>query len=78
MYLGTRRRKVATVLSKVLRVAETGYLQGKRSRDEILGPANEIAKLLFIDQYQLDPSERASFEIDSGRNSEWCSQDATY
>jgi pantoate--beta-alanine ligase len=64
VYLGTRRREVATVLSKVLRVAETGYLRGKRGRDEILGPANELAKLLLIEQCQLEPSERVSFEID--------------
>jgi pantoate--beta-alanine ligase len=57
VYLGTRRRKVATVLSKVLRAAETGYLRGKRTRDEILGPANELAKLL------LQPSQ-VRFEID--------------
>jgi pantoate--beta-alanine ligase len=64
VYLGTRRRKVATVLSKVLRVAETGYLRGKRSRDEILGPANELAKLLLIEQYQLEPAQRVKFETD--------------
>jgi pantoate--beta-alanine ligase len=64
VYLGTRRRKVATVLSKVLRVAETGYLRGKRTRDEILGPANELAKLLLIEQHQLEPSQRVRFEID--------------
>ena len=33
VYLGTRRRRVATVLSKALRVAETGYLRGYRTRD---------------------------------------------
>ena len=64
VYLGTRRRQVATVLSKVLRVAETGYLRGKRSRDEILGPANELAKLLLIEQHQLEPAQRVRFEID--------------
>ena len=64
VYLGTRRRKVATVLSKVLRVAEIGYLRGKRSRDEVLGPANELAKLLLIEQHQLDPAQRVTFEID--------------
>jgi pantoate--beta-alanine ligase len=57
VYLGTRRRKVATVLSKVLRVAETGYLRGKRTRNEILGPANELAKLLL-------QSSQVRFEID--------------
>jgi pantoate--beta-alanine ligase len=64
IYLGTRRRKVATVLSKSLRVAETGYLRGKRTRDELLGPANELAKLLLMEQFQLEPAERVRFEID--------------
>jgi pantoate--beta-alanine ligase len=64
VYLGARRRKVATVLSKVLKVAETAYLRGKRSRDEILGPAQELAKLLLIEQHQLEPSQRVKFEVD--------------
>ncbi len=64
VYLGTRRRQVATVLSKVLRVAETGYLRGKKSRDEILGPANELAKLLLIEQHLLEPAQRVRYEID--------------
>jgi pantoate--beta-alanine ligase len=63
MYLGTRRRTVATVLSKVLRAAETGYLRGHRSRDDLLGPANELARLLFIEQQQLALEERALFEF---------------
>ncbi|KAE8448627.1 hypothetical protein EG329_009052 [Mollisiaceae sp. DMI_Dod_QoI] len=64
VYLGMRRRKVATVLSKVLRTAETAYLRGKRSRDELLGPANELAKLLLMEQHQLQPEERVQFEMD--------------
>ena len=64
VYLGTRRRRVATVLSKALRVAETGYLRGYRTRDELLGPAGELAKLLLMEQHQLRPEERVKFEID--------------
>jgi len=64
VYLGTRRRRVATVLSKALRVAETGYLRGYRSRDELLGPARELAKLLLMEQHRLEPEERAKFEVD--------------
>jgi pantoate--beta-alanine ligase len=64
VYLGARRRRVATVLSKALRVAETAYLRGRRSREELLGPANELAKLLLIEQFQLKPEERVKFEID--------------
>lgn len=64
VYLGARRRKVATVLSKALRVAEAAYLRGCRSKDEILGPANELARLLLLEQFQLEPKDRVNFEID--------------
>ncbi|TVY21583.1 Pantoate--beta-alanine ligase [Lachnellula arida] len=64
VYLGTRRRKVSTVLSKILRVAEIGYLREHRLRDELLGPAEELAKLLLMEQHQLLPEERVNFEID--------------
>lgn len=64
VYLGTRRRKVATVLNKSLRVAETGYLRGYRSRDELLGPATELFKLLALEQFNLGPEKRVKFEID--------------
>jgi pantoate--beta-alanine ligase len=47
-----------------LRVAETGYLRGYRTRNELLGPAEELAKLLLMEQHQLKPEERVKFEID--------------
>jgi pantoate--beta-alanine ligase len=64
VYLGTRRRNVATVLSKALRVAEQAYERGGRERDEILGPANELTRLLLVEQFQLKPEERVKFEVD--------------
>jgi pantoate--beta-alanine ligase len=64
VYLGARRRKVATVLSKALRVAEAAYLRGCRSRDELLGPANELTRLLLVEQNQQSPEDRVSFEMD--------------
>lgn len=64
VYLGARRRHIATVLSKVVRTAEIGYLRGKRTRDELLGPANQLAKLLLMEQQQLKPEERVQFEMD--------------
>ncbi|KAG9235846.1 hypothetical protein BJ875DRAFT_503784 [Amylocarpus encephaloides] len=64
VFLGTRRRKVATTLSKTLRVAETAYSRGRRSRDEILGPATELAKLLLMEQHQMPPEDRVKFEVD--------------
>ena len=64
VYLGTRRRKVATVLSMALRVAEAAYARGCRSRDELLGPANELVKLLLEAQFQMKPEDRVKFDID--------------
>ena len=64
VYLGSRRRNIATVLSKTLRVAESAYLKGGRSRDELLGPANEYIQLLLEEQSRLKPEERVLFEVD--------------
>jgi pantoate--beta-alanine ligase len=64
VYLGERRRRVATVLYHALRVAEKAYEGGGRTRDEILGPANELAGLLLREQFGLKPEERVKFEVD--------------
>lgn len=64
VYLGTRRRKVATVLSMALKVAEKSYAGGGRSRDEILGPAMELTRLLLLEQHQSEPEKRVRFEVD--------------
>lgn len=64
VYLGARRRQVATVLFKALRVAEAAYLRGCYSRDEVLGPAHSLAKLLLLEQFQLEAKNRVKFEID--------------
>ena len=64
VYLGTRRRKVATVLRNALRVAEASYRRGGRNREELLGPANELARLLALEQFSLKPEERVRFQVD--------------
>ncbi|TAQ85933.1 hypothetical protein B7494_g5738 [Chlorociboria aeruginascens] len=64
VYLGERRRLVATALSKTLKVAENSFLNDGRSRDEILGPAMEFMNLLSLEQQQLKPEERVKFEVD--------------
>jgi len=63
VYLGERRRKNATALSKTLRVAEVAYNRGCRSRKEIMGPANEFARLLMEEQMNMNPEDRTRFEI---------------
>ncbi|MCJ1245446.1 pantothenate synthase [Trapelia coarctata] len=65
VYLGDRRRAVAPVLHKALKVAH--FLlsrQGKRTRQEILGPAIEVAAQALREQRKLRPSQRVRFEID--------------
>jgi pantoate--beta-alanine ligase len=64
IYLGHRRRRIAAVLSNALRVAEAAYLQGGRSRDEVLGPAIELTRLILSEQEQLEPRDRAQFVVD--------------
>jgi pantoate--beta-alanine ligase len=64
VYLGTRRRRIATTLLKALQEAEAAYQRGCRSRDEILGPAQELARSVLAEQLQLKPEERVKFEVD--------------
>ena len=64
VYLGSRRRIVALVLFQALSIGQRKYLDGKRSRDEILKPALEFANQQAEEQTQLPANERALFEID--------------
>ena len=64
VYLGQRRRRVATVLWKVLCEAEKAYTRGCRTRDELLGVANSLARLLLQEQLRLGPKDRVEFEVD--------------
>lgn len=65
VYLGARRRRVATLLSTALRAAEAQYVQhGARSREEILGAANKVAQGTLAAQMALAPEERVQFEVD--------------
>jgi pantoate--beta-alanine ligase len=64
VYLGTRRRNVGIVLNQALREAEAQYKAGKRSRGDILWPANDHANKTLLEQDDMDPSRRALFEVD--------------
>jgi pantoate--beta-alanine ligase len=64
VYLGGRRRSVATVLSQALMAAEKVYLRGDRSRDAILRAADEVCIDVQLRQDKLAPSQRARFEVD--------------
>ena len=64
VYLGTRRRKVATILSRMLELSAKNYAQGRRSREDILGRSEAMAQSLLQEQMELKKEERVRFEID--------------
>ena len=64
VYLGERRRPVATVLNKALRAAEDAYLAGRVDRDAVLGPARKLLEDVLQKQTQLPPEKRVVFELD--------------
>jgi pantoate--beta-alanine ligase len=64
VYLGTRRRGVAVVLSQALRAAEEEYKNGARDRATILGAAERLAEEVLNEQMTLGPKERVVFEVD--------------
>lgn len=64
VYLGTRRRIMATVLYRALTRAEQQYKSGKRTRGDILWAANDVVNTTMRAQDELPASKRASFEVD--------------
>lgn len=63
-YLGRRRRPRATVLVRALRMAEEQYINGKFTRDDILGPSQSLLQLLAGEQEKLPAEQRVRFEVD--------------
>lgn len=65
VYLGSRRRDVAVVLSQALFAAEEQYVvHKKRSRGDILWIANDIINKMMQKQDESAPEKRARFEVD--------------
>lgn len=64
VYLGERRRGVATVLFRALRAAEEAYKGGGREREVVLGAARRVAEEVLAEQMALAPGERVRFEVD--------------
>ncbi|OAL54340.1 Nucleotidylyl transferase [Pyrenochaeta sp. DS3sAY3a] len=64
VYLGARRRNVGIVLNQALRKAEAQYKAGKRLRDDILWPALDHSDQTLLQQENLEPSKRATFQLD--------------
>ncbi|KAI1775728.1 Nucleotidylyl transferase [Hypoxylon cercidicola] len=64
VYLGERRRRVATVLYHALKAAESQYLDGVLDRESILKAANAVASDILNEQSALAPEKRVEYEID--------------
>ncbi len=64
VYLGERRRNVATVLHNALRAAEDAYGSGGRERAAVLGAAEKSVADALAGQMALAPEERVRFEVD--------------
>ena len=64
VYLGKRRRAVATVLIASLKAAQQAYAKGRRTRSEVLAAAHDVLSSAQETQRGLPPSQRAMFEVD--------------
>lgn len=64
VYLGQRRRNVATVLHHALQAAEAAYHAGSRSRDAILGAAHAQTTTTLQHEMSKPAAERVQYEVD--------------
>lgn len=64
VYLGQRRRNIATVLHRALQAAETAYYAGSRSRDAILGAAHAHTTSTLEHEMSKRAAERVQYEVD--------------
>ncbi|RYO96838.1 hypothetical protein DL765_011411 [Monosporascus sp. GIB2] len=64
VYLGERRRRVATVLNGALKAAEMQYHNGALDRESILKAANAVTVDTLNDQMALPPEKRVKYEVD--------------
>ncbi|RYP74411.1 hypothetical protein DL771_003078 [Monosporascus sp. 5C6A] len=64
VYLGERRRRVATVLNRALKAAEAQYHKGALDRESILKAANAVTVDTLEEQMALPPEKRVKYEVD--------------
>jgi len=64
VYLGARRRRVATVLSRALRAAADVFRAGERGRGAILGAANHVTASTLAEEERKPEAKRVRFEVD--------------
>ncbi|KAL8970605.1 MAG: hypothetical protein Q9197_003726 [Variospora fuerteventurae] len=64
VYLGERRRKVATVLVQALRAVRTAFIDGQTERNHLMAAAQKVISDELEKQQALPPRARALFEVD--------------
>ncbi|KAI1640109.1 pantoate-beta-alanine ligase [Biscogniauxia mediterranea] len=64
VYLGERRRKIATVLNRALKAAEMQYLNGVLDQESILKAATAVTTDTLNEQMALAPENRVLYEVD--------------
>ncbi|KAL8901098.1 MAG: hypothetical protein Q9207_005370 [Kuettlingeria erythrocarpa] len=64
VYLGRRRRKVATVLIRALRAIRAAFHNGKTMRDDLMAAGQAVITRELEEQRALPPQARALFEVD--------------
>ncbi|KAI4172909.1 MAG: hypothetical protein LQ343_003317 [Gyalolechia ehrenbergii] len=64
MYLGGRRRRVATVLIRALHAVQKAFINGRTKRDDLLAAAYKVLNEKLEKQKALPAQERALFEVD--------------
>ncbi|KAL8765632.1 MAG: hypothetical protein Q9209_007364 [Squamulea sp. 1 TL-2023] len=64
VYLGKRRRKVATVLIRALRAVRTEFMNGDTRREMLLSAAQRVVDEELDRQTALPPQWRSLFEVD--------------
>ncbi|KAL8647940.1 MAG: hypothetical protein Q9210_005267 [Variospora velana] len=64
VYLGERRRKVATVLVQALRAVRTAFINGQTERNHLMAAAQRVISDELEKQQALPPRARALFEVD--------------
>ena len=64
VYLGSRRRVVATVILKALTSVQDAYINGRRRREDLLAAALQVTNAAQERERDLPSHERACFEVD--------------
>lgn len=64
VYLGARRRAVATVLLRALLAVQMAFEQGKRRREDLIVAAYEVTNIAQQNELKELPEKRALFEVD--------------